>query len=117
MQDEVMRLFRELADLSPAERERYFQQHSVTPGLRAELDSLLHYDSTGPSLTGDVSAQARHFLASGDAVREGRGYGPYRPLRLLGRGGAGAVYLAERADGQVEQRVAIKVLRHDTQSP
>lgn len=37
--------------------------------------------------------------------------GPYRVLRELGRGGMGAVYLAERADGAFEQRVAIKVLR------
>src|SRR4030095_3600932 len=32
----------------------------------------------------------------------------------LGRGGMGAVYLAERADGQFEKRVAIKVLKRGT---
>ena len=30
--------------------------------------------------------------------------------RLLGRGGMGAVYLAHRADGQFEQKVAIKLI-------
>ena len=34
--------------------------------------------------------------------------GPYRVVRELGRGGMGAVYLAERADGEFEQHVAIK---------
>lgn len=36
--------------------------------------------------------------------------GPYRIIRELGRGGMGVVYLAERADGQYEQRVAIKLI-------
>jgi predicted Ser/Thr protein kinase len=36
--------------------------------------------------------------------------GPYRIDRLLGRGGMGAVYLARRADGHFEQRVAIKLI-------
>jgi serine/threonine protein kinase/Tfp pilus assembly protein PilF len=36
--------------------------------------------------------------------------GPYRVLRTLGSGGMGEVYLAERADAQFEQQVAIKVV-------
>ena len=36
--------------------------------------------------------------------------GPYALDRLLGRGGMGAVYLAHRADGQFEQKVAIKLI-------
>jgi len=36
--------------------------------------------------------------------------GPYEVDRLLGRGGMGAVYLAHRADGQFEQKVAIKLI-------
>ncbi len=36
--------------------------------------------------------------------------GPYRLVRELGRGGMGAVYLAERNDGQYEKKVAIKLV-------
>jgi len=36
--------------------------------------------------------------------------GAYRVLGVLGQGGMGVVYLAERRDGQFEQRVALKVL-------
>ena len=37
--------------------------------------------------------------------------GPYRLVEELGEGGMGAVYLAERADGAFDQRVAIKVIK------
>ena len=36
--------------------------------------------------------------------------GAYVIVRELGRGGMGTVFLAERADGQFEKQVAIKIL-------
>ncbi len=44
----------------------------------------------------------------------GRRIGAYVVTRELGRGGMGAVYLADRADGQFEKQVAIKVLKRGT---
>jgi serine/threonine-protein kinase len=41
---------------------------------------------------------------------EGRQLGPYRIAEELGKGGMGAVYAAERVDGELEHRVAIKVM-------
>lgn len=38
--------------------------------------------------------------------------GAYRLVRLLGQGGMGAVYLAERDDDQFQHTVAIKLIRH-----
>jgi serine/threonine-protein kinase len=40
----------------------------------------------------------------------GHAVGAYRLIRLLGRGGMGAVYLAERSDGAFSKHVAIKLL-------
>ena len=37
--------------------------------------------------------------------------GPWRVLNLLGRGGMGDVYLAQRDDGEYERQVAIKLMR------
>ena len=42
---------------------------------------------------------------------EGQRLGPYRILRKLGSGGMGDVYLAERADDEYQQQVAIKLVR------
>jgi tetratricopeptide (TPR) repeat protein len=41
----------------------------------------------------------------------GQRFGPYRIVREIGRGGMGAVYLAERDDDQFKQLVALKILR------
>ncbi len=38
--------------------------------------------------------------------------GPWRLISEAGHGGMGAVYLAERVDGQFEQRVALKLVRN-----
>src|SRR5688500_139072 len=46
----------------------------------------------------------------------GRIIGAYRLTREIGRGGMGAVYLAERADGEFFQRVAIKLIKRGMDS-
>ncbi len=43
--------------------------------------------------------------------------GPYRLISILGVGGMGVVYLAERSDGVFERRVAVKVLRRALSTP
>jgi len=53
-------------------------------------------------------------LRSEEPDRIGEQVGAYMIVKQLGRGGMGAVYLAERADGQFEKQVAIKVLKRGT---
>jgi serine/threonine-protein kinase len=52
----------------------------------------------------------RVHLVPAPALESGVELGPWRVVEELGRGGMGGVYLAERCDGQFDQRVAIKVL-------
>ena len=47
----------------------------------------------------------------------GRRIGPYRIQKLLGRGGMGAVFLADRDDQEFTKSVALKVLHFDTGDP
>jgi tetratricopeptide (TPR) repeat protein/predicted Ser/Thr protein kinase len=44
-------------------------------------------------------------------------FGAYRTIRLLGTGGMGAVYLAERSDGQFQHQVAVKVIGQHIAGP
>src|SRR5690349_6999330 len=53
-------------------------------------------------------------LRSEEPDRIGERVGAYVIARQLGRGGMGAVYLGERADGQFEKQVAIKILKRGT---
>jgi serine/threonine protein kinase len=75
--------------------------------LAAEVRSLLEACEAEERLT----AERRQETGTGrEAQIEGRQIGPYLLDRLLGRGGMGAVYLAHRADGHFEQKVAIKLI-------
>ena len=89
--------------------------------VRHAVEQLLRFDSgTDHFLTDCVAVSAQDSLRSHGAAEEtrlDRRCGPYRLVRLLGRGGMGLVYLAERADGEVEQRAAIKFLRRGVDEP
>ena len=75
--------------------------------LAGEVRSLLEACAAEERLT---AARLRAPEAGLEAAGEERRVGPYVLDRLLGRGGMGAVYLAHRADGNFEQKVAIKLI-------
>jgi serine/threonine protein kinase/tetratricopeptide (TPR) repeat protein len=75
----------------------------------AELHSRPHsrrdwFDSASSEAEADNVFEARRTLA-------GERIGAYRLVRSLGEGGMGEVFLAERADAQFQQQVAIKLVR------
>src|SRR4030095_13832812 len=112
---EIERLFHDLADLSPAEREARFSEEQLSPAIRAEVEALLHFDAADDhSFTESVAERAQQLVAAAADGSAPSVIGPYRILRGLGRGGRGFFFLAERTDGEVEQPVAIKLLRHGT---
>ena len=47
----------------------------------------------------------------GSVIEPGEWIGPWKILRLLGSGGMGTVYLAERVGDQFRQRAAVKIVR------
>jgi non-specific serine/threonine protein kinase/serine/threonine-protein kinase len=94
-------------DLDPAERDSYIARTCEgDAGLEAEVRSLLaSADAAAPYFEEPPGRNVLSLYARGHRI------GPYRIVRELASGGMGSVYLAERADGDFEQRVAIKVVR------
>ncbi len=116
MRIQVERIFHEVVDLPIEARAQYFAEHGVDDDTRREVEALAAFDSvTSTSLIRDISQIADGVVARLEP-KDSR-CGPYRLLDLLGQGGMGAVYSAERVDGEVAQRVAVKLLRPGADSP
>ncbi|HEU5039313.1 MAG TPA: protein kinase [Gemmatimonadales bacterium] len=104
-------LFHEALPLSTEERAALLRRACRDdPTLGTEVERLLAaHDRAGGFI--QVPAATLAGMGTADESLEGRRIGPYRVVRELGRGGMGAVYLAERADGAFTQRVAVKLIK------
>jgi len=88
------------------------------PDLHREVSSLLASTSDASASIREVlAAEANSYTSDARTAVVGRRLGPYRLGGLLGEGGMGAVYLAERDDAQFAKQVAIKILPHAIGSP
>jgi serine/threonine protein kinase/Tfp pilus assembly protein PilF len=115
---EAADIFGELVELAPAEARTTLQALEASdPDLARLVRGLLEADSAAGTFLeqgaveyaprlGDLGASA-----SPDPDAAGKAIGPYVLISLLGRGGMGEVWVAERRDGQFEQRVALKLLK------
>lgn len=121
----VETVFQTALDVAPESRERFLAEACAGDEvLHREVERLIEgYEAADefleqpavdlkqlagdelPTLRREDMAAAAHGLESGARI------GAYRVLRELGRGGMGAVYLAERAEGDFRKLVAVKVVK------
>lgn len=107
MTSELRQLFAELAALAPEGRKAELDRRALPSDLRHEVEELLAADSLTDGMIERPIRDAAFSLSSDTATLR---LGPWRTTGLLGQGGMGVVYRAERSDGTVEQTVAIKLL-------
>lgn len=94
---DVERLYRSASELGPGERHAYLDRQCGSDyELRREVETLLAFLESAPSLPVDVS------------VPSGTQIGPYTILGFLRAGGMGEIYKAR--DTRLERTVAIKFL-------
>ena len=113
---QIQSLFDAALDHPPGERDPFLETAcDGDAALLAEVRSLLAADADAHPLLDSLALEAivlpADVLPTGLRPSEGDRIGPYRITAPLGHGGMGTVFLAERADGQFEQQVALKLIR------
>ncbi|MBK8813767.1 MAG: protein kinase [Acidobacteria bacterium] len=125
---QIEEVFQAVVELAPDDRERFLDEnHSADQELVAEVrklvsnledaDDFIESPAWTDSLMLGKTERGRISDSLGDEIRRveetliGRRLGAYRLTHEIGRGGMGAVYLAERDDGEFRQRVALKVIK------
>ncbi|HEY0428432.1 MAG TPA: serine/threonine-protein kinase [Pyrinomonadaceae bacterium] len=78
--------------------------------LREEIQSLLVSHEEIEDFIETPAFQVSKIFTNG-ANHTQKHFGNYKIIREIGAGGMGAVFLAERIDGEFEQQVAIKIVR------
>src|SRR5262249_40734736 len=115
--DLIQELFHKAVDL-PRDQQRSFLQSNCNndESLLSDVLALLEEDSNQGSLLDRNLAQvAQHVVGNSLPATPPEAFGPYKIKRIIGEGGMGLVYLADRED--LGTQVAIKILRDAWLSP
>ena len=111
----VRRLFEQAIELPAGERKPFLKKACENePKLLETVLALLHEDENKHSL---FQEQALDLITPEEIYSYiDKKIGAYRIIRELGSGGMGVVFLAEREEGDFEQKVAIKLLKRGMDS-
>src|SRR5215470_8257113 len=120
-------LFEAACGLPPGTRDEYLAQHCHgDDDLRREVESLLKFDRhdavtlrnpTLPSVACLPDPADERAEEAAESIAAQRRLGAYELLRPLASGGMSMVWLAQRADDQFKQVVAVKVIKRGLEGP
>jgi serine/threonine-protein kinase len=113
-------LLAEVLERAPEDRDTYLDTACRDePELRRELEELLAVHDEAAEYFEDLSIDIGNAAALEieSAAQPRLRIGSYQTLAAIGHGGMGAVYRAERVDGEFDQQVALKLLHRDMDSP
>jgi eukaryotic-like serine/threonine-protein kinase len=113
----VQEVFLKASELAGPERESFLQS-ARGPDLEMarEVRAMLAADNRNTSLLDrGLPSLAFEMVGNSTEAISSREFGPYRLIKVLGEGGMGVVWLAERSDAG--NRVAIKFLPHAAFTP
>jgi non-specific serine/threonine protein kinase/serine/threonine-protein kinase len=112
--EDAKRLFDAVVDLPPDARAAYLiDVCASTPELAGEVESLLAWADSGADFLETPIVRVTDLPAERSEVDLpiGTSLGVWRIVDVIGRGGMGVVYRAERADDAFKRVAAIKVVR------
>ena len=107
---QIEEIYHAAIEIPPNERESFFKiSCGEDEGLRREVKSLLAFENTFDSLIDTpLKSLVAEMLYGRTKNLKGKTLGHYKILSLLGKGGMGAVYLAE--DSKLDRKIAVKLL-------
>ena len=110
---QVKTIFQDVLETAPGQRSALLDEKCAGDAeLLAEIASMLRYEDDAEEIfAAPVFNVAFQLLAEEETLPLGARLDNYRIVREIGRGGMGAVYLAERSDGLFDQRVALKIIK------
>ena len=110
----IKQVLDEVLQVESDRRKAFLDEAGLSPEVYAEVESLITFENESADLMQLSAVEfSRDFVGNDLTELKGQQIGAYRIIRELGHGGMGAVYLAERADGKFQQKVALKLLKRE----
>ena len=106
----IKSVLEEVIEIAPASRFAFLEKScNGDKDLRVEVESLLDFENEDA----DLLEESAFSIATETSAEKfiGKQIGRYKIISELGAGGMGVVFLAERADGEFQQKVALKLIK------
>ncbi|MCU1290108.1 MAG: serine/threonine protein kinase with repeat [Acidobacteria bacterium] len=110
----VEEIFQSALVLAPKERLSYVYSQTEDPELQREIENRLAEHEAGKSILSQTQITDEDTIENDRMI--GQRLGAFELKKEIGRGGMGTVYLAERADGEFSQKVAVKLIKRGMDS-